>query len=34
MMISHYRHLETEEGMAFGYELAIRGAEERLAPIK
>ena len=33
MMISHYRHLEVEEGMAFGIELAIRGAEERLAPI-
>ena len=33
MMISHFRHLETEEGMAFGDELAIRGAEERLAPI-
>lgn len=33
MMISHYRHLEVEEGMAFGVPLAIRGAEERLAPI-
>ncbi len=33
MLVSHYRHLEVEEGMAFGTELAIRGAEERLAPI-
>jgi Cu/Ag efflux pump CusA len=33
MMISHFRHLEEVEGMQFGYELAIRGAEERLAPI-
>ena len=33
MMISHYRHLEVEEGMEFGSQLAIRGAEERLAPI-
>ncbi|MCB9925982.1 MAG: efflux RND transporter permease subunit [Planctomycetaceae bacterium] len=33
MMISHYRHLEVEEGMEFGVPLAIRGAEERLAPI-
>jgi len=33
MMVSHYRHLEAEEGMEFGYELALRGAEERIAPI-
>lgn len=33
MMISHFRHLEVEEGMTFGQQLAIRGAEERLAPI-
>ena len=33
MMISHYRHLEHAEGVEFGIELAIRGAEERLAPI-
>ena len=33
MMVSHFRHLEIEEGMPFGNELAIRGAEERLAPI-
>jgi CzcA family heavy metal efflux pump len=33
MLISHYRHLETVEGVAFGSELMVRGAEERLAPI-
>ena len=33
MLVSHYRHLEEEEGMAFGPELVLRGAEERLAPI-
>ena len=33
MLISHYRHLEREEGVAFGDELVLRGAEERLAPI-
>jgi len=33
MLISHYRHLENEEGMVFGPELMLRGAEERLAPI-
>jgi CzcA family heavy metal efflux pump len=33
MLISHYGHLETEESMAFGPELVLRGAEERLAPI-
>ena len=33
MLVSHYRHLETEEGMAFGRDLVLRGAEERLAPI-
>jgi Cu/Ag efflux pump CusA len=33
MMISHFQHLETDEGMAFGPDLAIRGAKERLAPI-
>jgi hypothetical protein len=33
MLVSHYRHLELQEGMPFGRELAIRGAEERLAPI-
>jgi Cu/Ag efflux pump CusA len=33
MLISHYRHLEREESMAFGPALVLRGAEERLAPI-
>jgi len=33
MLISHYQHLEREEGMAFGPELIMRGAKERLAPI-
>jgi Cu/Ag efflux pump CusA len=33
MLISHYRHLETEEGEPFGVALALRGAEERLVPI-
>jgi CzcA family heavy metal efflux pump len=33
MMISHYEHLVSVEGMAWGPEAAIRGASERLAPI-
>jgi CzcA family heavy metal efflux pump len=33
MMISHFQHLEEDEGVAFGPELVIRGARERLAPI-
>jgi len=33
MLVSHYRHLETEEGMSFGRDLVLRGAEERLTPI-
>jgi Cu/Ag efflux pump CusA len=33
MLVSHYRHLENEEGVPFGRELALRGAEERLSPI-
>lgn len=33
MMVSHFRHLETEEGEPFGPNLVIRGALERLAPI-
>lgn len=33
MMVSHYRHLEENEGEAFGAALILRGAEERLAPI-
>ncbi len=33
MLISHYRHLQEVEGVPFGDELILRGAEERLAPI-
>ena len=33
MLINHYQHLERDEGMAFGPELAVRGAIERLSPI-
>lgn len=33
MLISHYEHLVTVEGMDWGPEAAIRGAMERLSPI-
>lgn len=33
MLMDHYRHLQREEGLTFGHELVLRGAEERLAPI-
>ncbi len=33
MLMSHYQHLEEEEGMTFGPELVLRGSVERLAPI-
>ena len=33
MMISHFKHLEEEEGEIFGPELVKRGARERIAPI-
>src|SRR5207248_4949736 len=33
MMISHFQHLEREEGEPFGPGLVVRGAGERLAPI-
>ena len=33
MLISHYQHLEDEEGEAFGLHLVMRGARERIAPI-
>ncbi|MFK4872515.1 efflux RND transporter permease subunit [Novosphingobium sp. ZW T3_23] len=33
MLLSHYRHLERGEGMDFGRDLVLRGAEERLVPI-
>jgi len=33
MLISHYNHIETEEGQPFDTNLIIRGAMERLVPI-
>jgi len=33
MLISHYKHLQLEEGFSFGIDLVIQGAKERLAPI-
>jgi CzcA family heavy metal efflux pump len=33
LMINHFQHLEQEEGEAFGRELVLRGAQERLSPI-
>ena len=33
MLVSHYRHLQTEEGVPFGRELVLRGSAERLAPV-
>jgi Cu/Ag efflux pump CusA len=33
MLVSHYRHLEQHEGMAFGRDLVLRGSEERVVPI-
>jgi Cu/Ag efflux pump CusA len=33
ILISHYRHLEDVQGVPFGRQLILRGAEERLAPI-
>jgi CzcA family heavy metal efflux pump len=33
MLISHYRHLEKEEGETFNLHMIIRGAEERMTPI-
>ncbi|HMC66048.1 MAG TPA: efflux RND transporter permease subunit, partial [Gemmataceae bacterium] len=33
MLVSHYRHLQLYEGVPFGRELVIRGAQERVAPI-
>lgn len=33
MLISHYEHLVSVEGMQWGLDAAIRGASERLAPI-
>jgi CzcA family heavy metal efflux pump len=33
LLVSHYRHLEREEGQSFGLALVLRGSEERLLPI-
>jgi Cu/Ag efflux pump CusA len=33
MLVSHYRHLEEQEGEIFGGGMILRGAEERLVPI-
>jgi Cu/Ag efflux pump CusA len=33
MQISHFKHLEEQEGETFGPDLVVRGARERLAPI-
>ena len=33
LMISHFRHLEQNEGVPFGPALVLRGASERLSPI-
>lgn len=33
LLVSHYRHLEKEEQMAFGLALVLKGSEERLIPI-
>lgn len=33
MLISHYKYLEQKEKQVFGFNLIVRGASERLAPI-
>jgi CzcA family heavy metal efflux pump len=33
MLVSHYRHLQEQEGVPFGIPLVLQGAEERLVPI-
>ena len=33
MLVSHYRHLETREGLTFGRDLVMQGTRERLVPI-
>lgn len=33
MLLSHFQHLERNEGETFGRDLILRGAEERLVPI-
>jgi CzcA family heavy metal efflux pump len=32
MLVSHYQHIEIEEGKPFGPELVLRGSRERVAP--
>jgi CzcA family heavy metal efflux pump len=33
LLVSHYRHLQTEEGRPFGLDLILEGSAERLVPI-
>ncbi|WP_395743622.1 efflux RND transporter permease subunit [Prosthecobacter sp.] len=33
LLVSHYRHLQTDEGRAFGLDLVLEGSAERLVPI-
>jgi CzcA family heavy metal efflux pump len=33
LLVSHWRHLEREEGQPFGLDLVLKGSEERLIPI-
>jgi Cu/Ag efflux pump CusA len=33
LLVSHYRHLQTEEGRTFGLDLILEGSAERLVPI-
>ena len=33
LLVSHYRHLQSDEGQPFGLDLILRGSEERLIPI-
>jgi Cu/Ag efflux pump CusA len=33
MLVTHYNHLLSEEGVPFGREVVVRGAIERLSPI-
>lgn len=33
LLVSHYRHLQTEEAQPFGLALILRGSGERLIPI-